>query len=171
MWSCYYTPINFSTQGKTPENAQCIDKFWHDIIINFSFQQIKNWKKKQAWKVFLWYGISERIKLHQNSKNFVKWPHYCLPLKSHPNERTFSSHSIKLDTDFFSYCLIFVGSSPTWGDIFFLKSYTKWSFFIHSNVLESLVINFRGHITSKLKFIQEVSKMVIAIYLCGIYLL
>ena len=27
LWSCYYTPINFSPQGKTSENAQRIDKF------------------------------------------------------------------------------------------------------------------------------------------------
>ena len=31
------------------------------------------------------------------------------------------------------------------------------------------VINRRGHTTSKLKFVQEMSKIVIAIYLCGIY--
>ena len=34
----------------------------------------------------------------------------------------------------------FVGSSPTRGDIFFLKSDLNWPFFTHSNALESHVI-------------------------------
>ena len=51
-------------------------------------------------------------------------------LKSDPNERTFTSHSIMLDTDFFRFCLIFVGSSPSRGDTFFLKSDIKWVFHI-----------------------------------------
>ena len=63
----------------------------------------------------------------------------------------------------------FRGFEPQLRRIFFLKSDTKWSFFIYSNILESLVINLRGHTTSKLKFVQEMSKIVIAIYLCGIY--
>ena len=70
--------------------------------------------------------------------------------------------------DFFRLCLISWVRAPA-EEIFFLKSYTKWSFFIYSNILESLVINLRGHTTSKLKFVQEMSKIVIAIYLCGIY--
>ena len=47
--------------------------------------------------------------------------------------------------DFFRSCLIFVGSSPSRGDIFFLKSDTKLAFlYIHSNTLVSHVINLRG---------------------------
>ena len=49
-------------------------------------------------------------------------------LKSEINEIIFSSPSGKMDTDFFRSCLIFVGSSPTWGDLFFMKSDIKWAF-------------------------------------------
>ena len=64
----------------------------------------------------------------------------------------------------------FVGSSPSWGDFFFLKSYTKWSFFIYSNILESHVINLRGQDNLKTqKIVQEIREIVIAIYLCNIH--
>ena len=74
-----------------------------------------------------------------------------------------------IDIDLLRSCLIFVGSSPSQGHIFFLKFDIKWAFFIYSNTSESYVINLRGHTTSKLKFVQEMSKIVIAIYLCCIH--
>ena len=56
----------------------------------------------------------------------------------------------------------FVGSSPTGGDFFFLKSDLNWPYFTISNTLES-------HIISNLKtqtFVQEMREIAIAIYLC-----
>ena len=38
----------------------------------------------------------------------------------------------------------FVGSSPTGGDIFFLKYDLNWPYFTIHNILESHIINFRG---------------------------
>ena len=38
----------------------------------------------------------------------------------------------------------FVGSSPTRGDISFLKSDLNWPYFTISNILESHIINLRG---------------------------
>ena len=37
----------------------------------------------------------------------------------------------------------FVGSSPTGGDIFFLKSDLNWPYFTISNILESHIINLK----------------------------
>ncbi len=45
----------------------------------------------------------------------------------------FLFRSRKSDIDFFRYCLIFVGSSPGWGDIFFMKSDIKWASFMYSD--------------------------------------
>ena len=60
----------------------------------------------------------------------------------------------QVGTDFFRSCLIFVGSSPTWGDIFFLKSDIKWAF----SSLESYVINLNGQNNLKTqKNIQEIA--------------
>ena len=45
----------------------------------------------------------------------------------------------------------FVGSSPTGGDIFFLKSDLNWPYFTISNILESLIKISEVRETSKLK--------------------
>ena len=58
----------------------------------------------------------------------------------------------------------FVGSSPTIGDIFFLKSDLNWPFFTHSNTLESHVIKEGQENIKNQKFVQEMRE--IAIYLC-----
>ena len=59
-----------------------------------------------------------------------------------------------------------MGSSPTGGDIFFLKSDLNWPFFTYSNTLESHVINLRGQENLKTqKFVQEMREIAIAIYL------
>ena len=42
-------------------------------------------------------------------------------------------------------------------------------FFYILEYIRKPCLNLRGHTTSKLKFVQEMSKIVIAIYLCGIY--
>ena len=55
----------------------------------------------------------------------------------------------------------FVGSSPTGGDIFFLKSDLNWPYFTISNILESHIINLKPQ-----KFVQEMREIAIAIYLC-----
>ena len=61
----------------------------------------------------------------------------------------------------------FVGSSPTRGNIFFLKSDLNRAFFIHSNTLESHVIYLRGQENLKIqKCVQEMREIAIAIYLC-----
>ena len=53
--------------------------------------------------------------------------------------------------------IIFVGSSPTQGDIFFLKSDTKWAF-LHSNTLEICLINLRGQDSLKIqKFVPKIA--------------
>ena len=51
-------------------------------------------------------------------KTLKKWS--VIGIKSHSNERTFSSRSVMMDTDFFRSCFILVGSSPSQGDIFSL---------------------------------------------------
>ena len=56
-------------------------------------------------------------------KNYMKYM-----LKSDPNERTFSWHSGFDHHRFLQVMSHFVGSSPSRGDIFFLKSNIKWAF-------------------------------------------
>ena len=53
----------------------------------------------------------------------------------------------------------FVGSSPTGGGIFFQKSDLNWPYFTISNILES-----QGNLKTQ-KFVQEMKKIAIAIYL------
>ena len=60
----------------------------------------------------------------------------------------------------------FVGSSPTRGDFFFLKSDLNWPFFSHSNTLESHVIKEGQENLKTQKFVQEMREIAIAIYLC-----
>ena len=89
-------------------------------------------------------------------------------LKSIRANFTFLSRSEKLiqaKTHFLSH---FVGSSPSWGDIFF---FWNLGFFVHFNTLEIRVINLRGQNSLKIqKFTQKNSKIAIAIYLCNIWL-
>ena len=60
-----------------------------------------------------------------------------------------------------------MGSSPTGGDFFFLKSDLNWPYFTISNILESHIINLRGQGNLKTqKFVQEMREIAIAIYLC-----
>ena len=71
------------------------------------------------------FGFEQLAQDPEATEQFSK---VALSLKSDSNEIIFSSPSSKMDTDFFRSCLIFVGSSPTWGDIFLLKSDVKWAF-------------------------------------------
>ena len=62
--------------------------------------------------------------------------------------------------------ILFMGSSPSQEDIFFLKSDIKWAF----SSLESYVININGQNNLKTQInIQEMCKIAIAIYLCSIH--
>ena len=87
-----------------------------DLLLNFLF--ISNW-------IFAGYTGSKNQDWNRQK---VKFKNQFRELKSEINEIIFSSPSGKMDTDFFRSCLIFVGSSPTWGDIFFMKSDIKWAF-------------------------------------------
>ena len=124
------------------------------FLIKINLMEDTDFRKKQ---------IKRFLSLQTCHNNDVKCWRADKLLKLNPNERTFTSRSVMMDTDFFRYCLIFVGSSPTWGDIFFLKSNIKWAFFIYSNTLESYVISLRGQDNLKTQKVQEISK--IAIYL------
>ena len=108
-------------------NKLCPHKSW--LLSTFYVQCLKvlisQLKRLDVIFSGLLYEISQKCFWNLNKIEY---------LKSHPNERIFSSPSGKRDTDFFRSCLIFVGSSPTWGDIFFLK----WTFsyiLIYHNVM------------------------------------
>ena len=88
-------------------------------------------------------GIQYYGNVIKNGIELINIP-YSQALKLNRANFIFLSRSEKLfhaETHFLSH---FVGSSPSRGDFFFLKSDTKWAFFVHSDTLESHVINFRG---------------------------
>ena len=83
-------------------------------------------------------------------------------LKSYSNERTFSWHSGFEGHRFLQVLSHFRGFEPHLRRYFFLKSDIKWTF-LHFDVLKSYVISLKTQ-----KFVKEISKIAIAIYLCSI---